>query len=141
MAKANEVLYSGDGQMAEVPAAPIITRERIREMLNSEIEKRIHIVGRALVALFERQTESEKHANTTNDLNSRGFAGSDAKPGSIAAKYYLKRGTLLDWQLERWTKVGANGFPKLAKYHRQLNEIAVAKAQRRESAEISKRLA
>lgn len=45
MAKANEVLYSGDGQMAAVPAAePIITRERIRVMLQSD--QKIHVVGR-----------------------------------------------------------------------------------------------
>ena len=56
-----------------------------------------------------------------------GFSGADGKSGSLTAKYFLKHGTLLDWQVERWMKPQRNGYARLCKYHRQLDQIAVAK--------------
>ena len=114
--------------MAKQPA--IVTRESLRTMLQNPnrayVEK---VVGRALVRLFERQTEAEKVSNDTNVDNGIGFAGCDAKSGSLTAKYYLKHHQLQDWQLERWLKVESTGFPKLCKYHRQLNEVALVAQQ------------
>lgn len=83
-------------------------------------------IGKALVAIFERQTESEKQSNTTDKWNTIGFAGCDAKSGSITAKYFIKHHTLLDWQIEQWTR-DYKGSPRITKYHRQLNEIALEK--------------
>ena len=79
--------------------------------------------------LFNRQTETEKAVNDTQQWNTIGFSGSDAKSGSLTAKYYLKHKTLLAWQLERWLKPGSNGFARLCKYHKQLNQIAESRQQ------------
>ena len=54
-------------------------------------------------------------------VNGNGFTGCDARSGSITAKYYLKYKTLQDWQLERWLEKN-----RICRYHRQLNEIAIA---------------
>ena len=82
------------------------------------------MVGRALVHLFNRQTQDEKATDDTRHNNLRGFTPADAKSGSITAKTFLKRKVLLDWQLERWTKPNVKGIPRIAKYHSQLNDVA-----------------
>jgi hypothetical protein len=106
----------------------IVTKQSLLTMLQTSRERQAQVVGRALVALFLRQTEDEKDANKTNHDNDVGFQHSDAKRGSITAKYFLKHGTLLDWQVEPWlAPQGNKGYPRIAKYSRQLNEIALAK--------------
>lgn len=111
-------------------AKAIVTRESIQSMLNNPNPDYVAlVVGRALVRLFERQTEAEKASNDTNVDNGIGFAGCDARTGTLSAKYFLKHKTLQAWQVERWTKVEASGFAKLCKYHRQLNEVALVAQQ------------
>lgn len=111
----------------------IVSQNSLQLMLeDATTEKRIRIIGRALVALFERQTEAEKASNDTRVWNAVGFSGADGKAGSLTAKYFLKHGTLLDWQVERWMKPQKNGYARLCKYHRQLNQIAVAKRAHKE---------
>ena len=87
-----------------------------------------YVIGRALVQLFKRQTRDEQETHSTNNHNNIGFAGCDAKQGSYAAKSFMKRNTLLDFQYDFWMKESATGYPRIVKYHRQLNEIAVEKA-------------
>jgi hypothetical protein len=109
-------------------ANAIVTRESLQELLdNSNEKKRAQIVGRALVILFKNQTRDEQAMNTTNKENGIGFTGADAKSGSITGKYFMKHGTLLDWQVERWTRPASNGYSRLTKYHKQLNDAALAK--------------
>lgn len=100
-----------------------------RESLQSLIERKpVETVGRALVAIFKLgQTESERSGNTAEVFNGIGFSGADARSGSITAKYFIKHGTLLDWQVEQWSKPAKNGYPRLCKYVKQLNAIAEAK--------------
>ena len=106
----------------------IVTRDSLQAMLDSDNKDYvIRVIGRALVGLFDRQTESEKAINATQEDNGIGFTGADSKTGTITAKYFLKHGTLLDWQSEKWLKKGKNGYSRLAKYHGQLNDIAVKK--------------
>ncbi len=105
-------------------ANAIVTRDSMRAMLtNDNPQYVIAVVGRALVAIFQRQTEAEKSANVTDNHNGIGFSGTDAKSGSLTAKYFLKNKTLQQWQVDNWTRV-VNGYPRLCKYHKQLNEIA-----------------
>jgi len=86
------------------------------------------MVGRALVALLKRQTNEEQNSNDTREENGIGFSGADARSGSLTAKSFIKyKGRLLDWQLDKWTKATRNGYPRISKYHRQLNEIALEK--------------
>ena len=106
----------------------IVTRASLMTLLNDEA-KRPHVIGRALVALFEHQTRDEKAVNHTQHHNFVGFSSSDARDGSITAKYYLKHKTLLPWQIDNWMK-DFRGFPRITKYVRQLNRAAEAKAAR-----------
>lgn len=109
----------------------IVTRDSLQAMLNdSNATKVMHIVGRALTAIFQYQTENEKVSNDTKDLNGVGFAGCDGRSGSLTAKSYLKHKTLQPWQVERWTKLSEKtGYARLCKYHNQLNTIALLKQQ------------
>lgn len=102
-----------------------VTRESLAALLERKPEV---VVGRALVALFRKQTDSERVDNTTDNNNGVGFSGADARSGSITAKYYIKHGKLLDWQVEQWTKSAKNGYPRLCKYVKQLNAIAEGKS-------------
>ena len=105
-----------------------VTRKTLQAMLdNNNPEYVAAVIGRALVVLFNNQTRDEKSMNTTNQDNGIGFTGADAHSGSITAKYYIKHKTLMDWQVERWTKPAASGYARLAKYHKQLNAAAEAK--------------
>jgi hypothetical protein len=117
--------------MAQVrKAPPMVTRESIAQMLQNPNRAYVEqVIGRALVSLFNRQTEAEKGRNDAEVDNMEGFSGQDARSGSLTAKYFLKNKKLEDWQIANWTRVGSTGFPRLCKYHRQLNEIAVAKRE------------
>lgn len=109
----------------------IVTPQILLSMLTTQDRQRqIKIIGRALVALFNRQTEDEKSVNDVKDANSRGFSGADAKSGSLTAKYFLKHRTLLDWQIDKWLKPTRNGMPRICKYHKQLNEVAMTRASK-----------
>ena len=108
----------------------LVTRDTIYNMLNNDNRAYVEaVIGRALLALLDRQTEDEKICNDTRVWNAVGFSGADAKSGSLTAKFFAKHGKLLDWQLDKWTKKAKNGYPRLCKYHKQLNEIALEKAK------------
>lgn len=108
----------------------LVTRESIQMMLdNGNPDYVARVVGRALVRLFDRQTQAEQASNATNEDNGIGFAGCDAHAGTLSAKYFLKHKTLQPWQVERWTKIGSTGFAHLCRYHRQLNEVALVVQQ------------
>lgn len=109
----------------------IVSKQFMLDFLATKDEEKVmHFVGRALVALFNRQVESEKEANSTKIENNRGFSSSDARNGSITAKYYIKNGKLLDWQIKLWTENSFRGRPRIVKYSEQLNEIALEKKAR-----------
>lgn len=103
--------------------ATTITKESLNAMLlAADAVKRQHIIGRALVRLFERQTSVEQARNDTENKNWVGFSASDAKSGSLTAKYYLKHRKLEDWMVNKWMTI-TNGYPRLCRYSRQLNQI------------------
>ena len=102
----------------------IVTRDSLKALLERDP---VRVVGRALVAIFQNQTEDERANNTTTELNGIGFSGCDARSGVIGAKTFMKNGTLRDWQVDMWLKPAANGYPRICKYARQLNDIALAK--------------
>lgn len=109
----------------------LVTRDSMQAMLDSDNPAFVDaVIGKALVGIFKRQTDAEQNANDTNEANNVGFTGTDGRSGSLTAKYYLKHKTFLDWQRGMWLKKGKSGFARIAKYHRQLNEIAIEKAER-----------
>jgi hypothetical protein len=109
----------------------IVTKQLLNVLLNqADDDKKIRIVGRALVALFERQTEAEQSTDTTQNHNGIGFASCDARSGSLTAKSFLKNRTLAKWQLDRWMAPQKDGFPRICKYVKQLSEIAEEKERK-----------
>lgn len=108
----------------------IVTRESLTEMLESSNAAKVQaVVGRALVVLLRNQTADERVMNTTNEDNGIGFTGADARAGSITAKFWIKNQRLEDWMIDNWTRKNTRGVCRLAKYHRQLNTAAEAKAK------------
>lgn len=109
----------------------IVTKANLQQMIDQADEtKRIRIVGRALVALFQYQTAAEQRSNTTDNHNHVGFSSADAKAGSLTAKSFLAHGTLQKWQVDKWVQRDRTGFARICKYHAQLNMIAADKTAR-----------
>jgi hypothetical protein len=113
----------------------IVTKQSLNELLADE-DKRVHVIGRALVALFNRQTQAEQAANVTDNLNGIGFAGSDARSGSLTAKSYIKNRTLQQWQIDKWMTI-SRGYPRICKYAKQLNEIALEKRRKEQGGRLA----
>ena len=102
-----------------------VTRDSIQRMLdNTNPNYVMAVVGRALTQIHNRQTYSEQETNSTKEHNGIGFAGCDAKSGSMTAKFYIKHKRLEQWMINKWIKKGSNGYARLCKYHAQLNEVA-----------------
>ena len=111
--------------------AAIVTKDSLKTMLeNSNKEFVARVVGKALVHIFNRQTESEKADSATKVDNGIGFTGADAFSGTMTAKYFLKHNKLESWQVDKWLKQDKKGYPRLCKYHKQINEEAAKKATR-----------
>lgn len=77
-------------------------------------------VERAIVAIYNRQTEMEKEAKETIKCNGVGFTASDAKFGSYMAKWILSGKKLSGVYLEKGRKMSI-------KYCDQLLQIALEK--------------
>lgn len=103
----------------------IVTKQSLQEMLDKQNQEYVaKVVGRALVALMQYQTASERSSNSTEERNGIGFTGADAMSATLTAKSFIKHGTLAEWQVEKWTKKEKSGYSRLTKYHKQLNMIA-----------------
>jgi hypothetical protein len=76
-------------------------------------------VLRALIAIFNFQTDYEQDAEVTRERNNVGFSGIDGEILSSFAKQVKKRGSLSEKQMVIARK-------KMKKYWRQLVEIATA---------------
>ncbi len=107
----------------------IVTRDSIRVMLNNDNPTYVmQVIGRALVGIFNNQTMDEQACNTTTKSNGIGFAGCDARSGSMTAKYFLKHKRLEQWMVDKWLTINAKSqYPRLCKYHAQLDQIAQTK--------------
>lgn len=110
----------------------IVTKDSLQHLLSNPNPKFVEaVIGRALVNIFKRQTSTEQATNETKIHNNIGFTGSDAKSGSIHAKFYIKHNKLEQWMIDKWLKRSEKtGLSRIAKYHRQLNEIAEQKQRK-----------
>ena len=110
----------------------LVTRDSLRDMLaqaerNADDNRKAVIIGRALIVVFKNQERSEQSSNSTSLHNGVGFAPMDAFGGSLTAKSFIKNKTLLPWQVAKWMKIGKSGYPRICKYHSQLNAAALVK--------------
>ena len=108
----------------------MITKEQIVALLITNDKA----VGRALIALFNRQTQGEQVSEATHNLKGEGFTPADAAMGSSMAKFYSARGYMTERQLAYWRKPNVKGVPRICKYAGQLVEVAKAKAAKATSA-------
>lgn len=77
-------------------------------------------VMRAMVALYNLQTEAEKHTGKTTNLNGVGFSGAHSRRGTYYAKWCLSGRDLTGHHLENARKIAL-------RYTRQLATIATNK--------------
>jgi hypothetical protein len=98
----------------------LVTKDKLKDWVTKDA---VTVVGRALVALFNRQEDAEKSGNSTISKNGIGFSANDARLGSIGAKYYIQFKTLTPKLLAGWLKE-SNGYPRICRYSKQLNEVA-----------------
>lgn len=90
--------------------------------IRSLLEKSDKAVERAIVALYSRQTESEKNSETTVEKNGIGYNGFDAKFFSSLAQQIQSGRTLSQKQI-------AFARKGIMKYSKQLAEIANQREQ------------
>lgn len=104
------------------PEAKTWTPDQIVEALNRSEA----FVGRAVYALYERQTRDEQDAGVTVHHNKVGFSGCDAEILSSFARFWKKTGFLTPKQVALARK-------KLPKYRKQLAAIAAEKAAEKQA--------
>lgn len=81
-------------------------------------------VGRALMALNERQTADEQASENTRYDNGRGFRPCHARMGTSMAKFFLRFNRLSDKQVAYWRRPMKDGKPRITIYAGQLLEVA-----------------
>jgi hypothetical protein len=74
-------------------------------------------VERAILAIYDRQTQDEKRSDDTKHDNKIGFSAGDAKKGSYYARWVMSGRNLSRHHLNRARRMAV-------KYRRQLTEIA-----------------
>lgn len=74
-------------------------------------------VDRAVMAIYNRQTQDEKRISDTRVLNGIGFNGADARTGSYYARWIMSGRNLSGHHLERARAM-------MIKYRKQLMDIA-----------------
>jgi hypothetical protein len=79
-------------------------------------------VEKALVVIYNNQTNSEQHSDSTEDANGIGFSGVHARSGSYYAKWVISGKHLDGKHLEKARKIAM-------KYHRQLIAAIPAEKQ------------
>ena len=117
--------------MSQTPVRTIsqMTREECRQYFQQMIAENNYWLYRAILAIYDRQTESEKKYEDVTHRNGQGFTPADARILCSFAKQILKRNnnqreTLYDNSLSEKQQDWARRL--MPKYARQLVRIAKA---------------
>lgn len=102
----------------------MVTKAQVIDLLQTNDKA----IARALVALNERQTASERNSQSTFNDNGEGFVPCDARMGTSMAEFYTRYGRLSEKQLAYWKRTNVRGVMRICKYAGQLVRIAEAKA-------------
>ncbi len=108
----------------------LVTKESLNALLLNP-KLRVATIGRALTILYREQTPREQTQKATFEHNGVGFTGSDATIGSRCAEHFIRTGDLQGWMVDLWMTRNSKGHTRIAKYHAQLNKVAIAKAATR----------
>jgi len=106
---------------------PIVTKDWLANKIKEDPNK---IIGRALAAIYVRQTGFEQSITGTVEANGVGFSKPDARIGSIGARMYHSHGALQAWVVKIWSTPAKDGYPRICKYANQLQQIADEKRER-----------
>jgi len=93
------------------------TKESIQDIL----AKSDRAVARAMIVIYDRQTQDEKTTSDTRHTNQRGFSGAHAKTGSYYARWVLSGRGLTGKHLDKARAMAMH-------YWRQLLEEAERKS-------------
>ena len=117
--------------MAKAKKKKLVTRDSLQALLdNPNQTHRMHVIGRALTVLFNRQTLDEQRCEDTIESNGIGFTGADGFNGARNAKWYIEHKHLDPFFINKWfIKSQKTGFSRITKYHKQLNEHATEQAK------------
>lgn len=97
--------------------AKTITKKEQIDFIRKQISTNKAWACRALMAIFERQTEDEKNSQETIHENGMGFTGNDANFMTAMAKSYLQYHNLTDKQM-------FYVYKKIGKYAGQIYKIS-----------------
>ena len=109
---------------------PEVTKDWLAEKIKQDPAR---VIGRALLAIYKRQTFSEQATTSTKIQNGIGFSKPDARVGTIGARMYQAHAKLQDWVVDVWSKPAKDGYPRICKYVGQLDEVAKEKHRHVES--------
>lgn len=108
-----------------------------KEWLATKVAADPHrVIGRALAAIYARQTTQEQSGQYTQHDNGVGFSKPDARIGSIGARQFANV-KMQGWIVAIWLRPAKDGYPRICKYAAQLNAIAITKAEKEKSRERS----
>ena len=88
-----------------------------RDQIIALLDRNDYAVERAILAIFQRQTESEQESSSTIHRNGQGFSGAHASLGTYYAKWILSGRRLTGKHLEKARHMSKH-------YAGQLEEIA-----------------
>ena len=108
------------------------SRVEIENILGRTGTEGMIAIGRALLAINARQTQSEQDVEATRLHNGVGFTPADARMGTSMAKQFLSKNWLSEKQLAYWRRPNRRGVPRIFKYAEQLRDIAETKARAKE---------
>jgi hypothetical protein len=97
--------------------APVVTPVLDKTYIQALVQGNDKAAIRALLAIYDRQTESEKAAQVTKESNGIGFSGCDSEILSSFAEWYKAKGYLSPKQL-------AIAKRKISRYWKQLLQIS-----------------
>lgn len=117
----------------------IVTKESIYNTISKARKAKrfdfiVQYVGKALVVLYRNQEPDEKASRTANIQNGVGFNKFDSDKGTRAAQRFLNTGTLPLAEVNYWCKLDKTNYPKIARYHKQLNDAAYRKIEEKNKA-------
>lgn len=108
----------------------LVTKDSLKSMLSHHDKRYVQaVIGRALIALAQRQTQDEIKSLRSCEHNGIGFSKVDSKVGVMVAKHYERFHRLSPWMVTNWMRPDKKGYPRLCKYHKQLDETAYEKAK------------
>lgn len=99
-----------------------MTKRWTKEDIVILLEKNDKAVAKALVRLYERQTQDEQSTQNTRYRNGKGFRPCHARMGTSMAEFFKRNGYLTPKQAAYWRMPDKKGNMRIGIYASQLLE-------------------